>query len=106
MTTIEGVDGVAQGEIIEIIGRILNRHGEPVPVWASRSGKQIPSAGTRIPMAPTPHRWTRTLSVALTFDSDNGDIYWIKTVKPGAYSAGPDSMRPPHIHFEIHGQSG
>lgn len=25
----------------------------------------------------------------------------IKTVKPGAYPAGPDWTRPPHIHFEV-----
>jgi len=36
--------------------------------------------------------------------SDNDGAYRIKTVKPGAYPAGPDWMRPPHIHFEIHGQ--
>ena len=23
---------------------------------------------------------------------------------PGAYSAGPNWMRPPHIHFEVHGR--
>ena len=31
-------------------------------------------------------------------------VYRIKTVKPGAYPAGPDWTRPPHIHFEVHGQ--
>ena len=24
--------------------------------------------------------------------------------RSGAYPAGPDWMRPPHIHFEVHGQ--
>lgn len=28
----------------------------------------------------------------------------VKTVKPGAYPAGPDWKRPPHVHFEVHGQ--
>jgi protocatechuate 3,4-dioxygenase beta subunit len=35
---------------------------------------------------------------------DDDGIYRIKTVKPGAYPAGPDWMRPPHIHFEVHGR--
>jgi protocatechuate 3,4-dioxygenase, beta subunit len=34
---------------------------------------------------------------------DDG-VYRIKTVKPGAYPAGPAWMRPPHIHFEVHGR--
>jgi protocatechuate 3,4-dioxygenase, beta subunit len=35
--------------------------------------------------------------------SDNDGAYSLKTVKPGAYAAGPDQVRPPHIHFEVHG---
>ena len=34
--------------------------------------------------------------------SDNDGVYWIKTVKPGAYPAGSDWLRAPHIHFEVH----
>ena len=29
----------------------------------------------------------------------------MKTIKPGAYPAGPNRMRPPHIHFEVTGTS-
>src|SRR5205085_12438087 len=36
--------------------------------------------------------------------SDLDGAYRIKTVKPGAYPAGPDWMRPPHIHFEVLGK--
>jgi len=40
----------------------------------------------------------------LTTDAEGR--YRIKTIKPGAYPAGPDArMRPPHIHFDVTGKS-
>jgi protocatechuate 3,4-dioxygenase beta subunit len=38
----------------------------------------------------------------LTADVDGR--YSFKTIKPGAYPAGPNSMRPAHIHFQVSGQ--
>jgi protocatechuate 3,4-dioxygenase beta subunit len=31
--------------------------------------------------------------------------YRFKTIKPGAYPANPNWMRPPHIHFDVTGMS-
>jgi protocatechuate 3,4-dioxygenase, beta subunit len=104
LTTIEGVDGVAQGEIIEIAGRILNRHGEPVrgvglTIWqANTFGRYAHSNDAN--SAPLDPNFVGCAYIR----SDNDGAYRIKTVKPGAYPAGPNWTRPPHIHFEVHGQ--
>jgi protocatechuate 3,4-dioxygenase beta subunit len=103
LTTINGADGVAQGEIIEITGRILNRHGEPVggvgvTIWQANCFGRYAHANDSNP-APLDPNFVGCVGIRC---GDDG-IYRIKTIKPGAYPAGPDWMRPPHIHFEVHG---
>lgn len=104
LTTVKGADGLAQGEIIEVVGRILNLHGEPIrgaelTIWqANRFGRYTHSNDSNpAPLDPN------FVGCADVRSGDNG-AYRIKTIKPGAYPAGPDWMRPPHIHFEVHGQ--
>ena len=104
LTNVEGGRGRATGEIIEVTGRILNRHGEPVggvgiTVWQANSfGRYAHSNdGNPAPLDPNFAGYVDIVS------NDDG-VYRIKTVKPGAYPAGPDWMRPPHIHFEVRGR--
>jgi protocatechuate 3,4-dioxygenase beta subunit len=104
LTTIEGGDGVAQGEIIKVTGRILNRHGEPVrgvslTIWqANTFGRYAhPNDSNPAPLDPN-------FVGCVDIRSNDDGVYRVKTVKPGAYPTGPDWMRPPHIHFEIHGR--
>ncbi len=37
--------------------------------------------------------------------TDADGSYRFKTVKPGAYPASPNWMRPPHIHFDVKGRA-
>jgi protocatechuate 3,4-dioxygenase beta subunit len=104
LTVVEGADGIAQGEIVEVTGRILNRKGDPVSgagltIWqANTFGRYMhPNDTNPSPLDPN---FVGSADIRL---QDNG-VYRIKTVKPGAYSAGRDWMRPPHIHFEVHGR--
>jgi protocatechuate 3,4-dioxygenase beta subunit len=104
LTAIEGADGIAQGEIIEVSGRILNRNGEPVPgagvtIWqANTFGRYMhPDDANPAPLDPN-------FVGSADIRSGEDATYRIKTVKPGAYPAGPDWNRPPHIHFEVHGK--
>jgi protocatechuate 3,4-dioxygenase beta subunit len=104
LTTIEGVDGVAQGQIIEVSGRILNHHGEPLrgiglTIWQANSFGRY-AHGNDHNVAPLDPNFVGCVGVR----SDSDGVYRIKTIKPGAYPAGPDWMRPPHIHFEVHGR--
>jgi protocatechuate 3,4-dioxygenase, beta subunit len=104
LTSVNGVDGLAQGEIIEVTGRILNLAGEPVPgvpvtIWQANTFGRYVHVNDPNP-APLDPNFVGCVGIR----SGDGGIYRIKTVKPGAYPAGPDWMRPPHIHFEVHGQ--
>jgi protocatechuate 3,4-dioxygenase beta subunit len=104
LTSVKGIEGIAQGEIIEVTGRVLNLDGEPirgvpVTIWqANTFGRYMhPNECNPAPLDPN-------FVGCVGIQSVHDGVYRIKTVKPGAYPAGPDWMRPPHIHFEIHGQ--
>jgi protocatechuate 3,4-dioxygenase beta subunit len=104
LTVSKGVDGVAQGEIIEVTGRILDLHGEPVrgmglTIWQANSFGRYAHCNDANP-APLDPNFVGCVDIR----SGHDGVYRIKTVKPGAYPVGPDWMRPPHIHFEVHGQ--
>jgi protocatechuate 3,4-dioxygenase beta subunit len=104
MTIVEGVDGHAQGEIIEVTGRVLDLHGEPVcgarlTIWqANTFGRYVhPSDCNPAPLDPN-------FVGFATIRSGNDGGYRFKTVKPGPYPVGTDWMRAPHIHLEVQGQ--
>ena len=104
LTTIKGAGGHAQGEIIEVTGRILDLHGEPVrgvrlTIWQANSFGRYAHANDSNP-APLDPNFAGCAGIR---SNDHG-VYRIKTVKPGAYPAAPEWMRPPHIHFEVHGR--
>jgi protocatechuate 3,4-dioxygenase, beta subunit len=104
LTSLKGTQGLAQGEIIEVTGRVLNLDGEPVrgipvTIWQANTFGRYVHANDPNPAPLDPH-----FVGCVGIRSDSEGVYRIKTVKPGAYPAGPDWMRPPHIHFEIHGQ--
>jgi protocatechuate 3,4-dioxygenase beta subunit len=104
LTAIGGANGVAQGEVIEVRGRVLNCNGDPVPgadltIWqANALGRYMHPADAN----PSPLDPNFAGSTDIRSDEDGG--YRIRTVKPGAYPAGTDWMRPPHIHFEVQGK--
>jgi protocatechuate 3,4-dioxygenase, beta subunit len=104
LTIMEGVDGHAQGEIIEVTGRVLDDKGEPVPgarltIWQANSfGRYVhPNDHNPAPLDPNFEGFA-------TIQSGNDGVYRIRTVKPGPYPGGPDWMRAPHIHLEVQGQ--
>src|SRR5215207_1649705 len=98
-------DRRAAGEVIEVMGRIMNRRGEPV-------------AGARIEIwqANTHGRYTHpTDRNVATLDpnfegyalltTDNECKYRFRSVKPGAYPEDSGTMRAPHIHFDVLGRN-
>ena len=104
LTSIDGGSGCALGEIIEVRGRVLGLPGGPVrgaklTIWqANTFGRYAhPNDSSPVPLDPN------FTGSACMRTGDAGE-YRIKTVKPGAYPAGPDWMRPPHIHIEVQGQ--
>ena len=104
LTSVKGLMGSAQGEIIAVTGRVLNLDGEPVrgvpvTIWQANSFGRYVHAND-----PNPVLFYPNFAGCVGIRSDSNGVYRIKTVKPGAYPAGPGWMRPPHIHFEVHGQ--
>jgi len=104
LTVVEGAAGVALGEVIEVTGRILNCKGDPVcgavlTIWQANTFGRYTHPDDTNPSPLDPNFIGNT-------DIRSGDdgVYRIKTVRPGTYPAGPDWMRPPHIHFEVHGR--
>src|SRR2546425_10430323 len=104
LTTIPGKPGRAAGQVIHVMGRVINVAGHPVhgarvEIWQANTHGRYTHPSDTNPAPLDPH--FEGFAV-LTTDAEGR--YRIKTIKPGAYPAGPDRMRPPHIHFEVTGQ--
>jgi protocatechuate 3,4-dioxygenase beta subunit len=104
LTRVPGRPGRAQGQVLNVMGRVLNLKGEPVrnakiEVWqANAHGRYThPSDANPAPLDPNFEG-----AALLTADADGR--YRFTTIKPAAYPAGPNSMRPAHIHFQVSGQ--
>ena len=104
LTQISGRSHRAQGQVLNVMGRVLNLAGEPVrnarvEVWqANTYGRYThPSDPNPVPLDPNFEG-----TALLTTDSEGR--YRFKTIKPAAYPAGPNLMRPAHIHFQVSGR--
>jgi protocatechuate 3,4-dioxygenase beta subunit len=100
----DGREGPPKGELIEVLGRVLNCDGRPIRgarlvIWQANSfGRYAhPNDVKTAPLDPNFDGFGEIQS-----DHDGG--YRIMTIKPGAYPAGADWMRPPHIHFDVQGK--
>src|SRR5213594_4591234 len=106
LTALPGKPGRAAGQVIYVMGRVVNVQGQPVKgarveLWqANTHGRYThPSDTNPAPLDPNFEGFAIQ-------DTDAEGRFRIKTIKPGAYPAGPDSrMRPPHIHFDVTGKS-
>lgn len=94
----------AKGQLLVVTGRVINTNGEPlkgarIEVWqANAAGRYAhPSDANTAPLDPNFQGFA-----ALTTDADGR--YRFKTIKPGAYPTGPDTVRPSHIHFDVAGR--
>jgi protocatechuate 3,4-dioxygenase, beta subunit len=102
LTRVGGSAGRAQGQVIEVMGRVLNRHGKPIPgakldVWqANAAGRYAhPQDPAIMPLDPN------FQGFASIRTSDDGR-WKMLTVKPGTYDS-PIGQRPPHIHLDVVG---
>jgi protocatechuate 3,4-dioxygenase, beta subunit len=105
LTMIAGRTGRAQGQVIYVAGRVVNRYGQPVPgakmeVWQANSHGRYthPSDDHDSPLDPNFEGYAQLVT-------DAEGRYRIKTIKPGDY---PDdasgARRAPHIHFDVTGR--
>jgi protocatechuate 3,4-dioxygenase, beta subunit len=96
--------GEAQGQLLHVRGRVLNRLGQPVShagidIWQANAGGKYchPSDTNPAPLDPNFKGFAR-----LTTDASGH--YSFRTIKPGRYPTADGDMRPPHIHFAVEGQ--
>ena len=104
LTRVAGRPGRAQGQVLNVMGRVLNLKGEPVrnakvEIWqANAHGRYThPSDHNPAPLDPN-------FEGGATLSSDLDGRYRFMTIKPAAYPAGPNRMRPAHIHFQVSGR--
>ena len=97
----------AQGEVIDISGKVLDEDARPVrdtliEIWNAnthgRYSHTLDSGNTDSPLDPNFYGFGRLLT-------DSEGCYRLRTIKPGAYIARRDIgwWRPPHVHFSIIG---
>jgi len=107
LTVIRGRSERAQGKIIHVMGRVLDRKGKPVrgariELWqANAHGRYAhPADVNPAPLDPN------FQGFGIQTTDDEGQ-YRFKTIKPAAYPINPmnpGAVRPPHIHFDIAGK--
>jgi protocatechuate 3,4-dioxygenase, beta subunit len=103
LTMLPGRPGRAEGQVLNVLGRVVNLAGEPVrnaavEVWqANARGRYTHSSDPNT--APLDPNFEG--SAILTTDVEGR--YRFKTIKPAAYPAA-NTMRPAHIHFQVSGR--
>ncbi len=101
LTQIEGNKEVAKGKTIVIEGVVVDTDGKivedaSVEIWqANAAGRYAhPHDTNKAPLDENFQGWA-------IVPSGKEGTFKFKTILPGAYPAGKDWMRPPHIHFKI-----
>ena len=101
LTIIRGKKEKAQGQVIYVVGRVLDLKGEPIPgtqveIWqANTFGRYLhPSDTNPAPIDPN----FQGYGIQTT---DAEGRYRFKTVKPAPYPVSEDWTGPPHVHFRV-----
>lgn len=104
LTARPGKPGRAAGQVIYAMGRVVDVQGQPVngarvELWqANTHGRYThPSDTNPAPLDPNFEGFA-------VQDTDAEGRYRFKTIKPGAYPATANWMRPPHLHFDVTGK--
>ena len=104
LTRLPGRSGRAEGQILNVMGKVLNLAGEPVrnakvEIWQANSHGRYTH-----PSDPNPAPLDPNFDGLAVLATDAEGRYRFTTIKPAAYPTGPNSMRPAHIHFQVTGR--
>ena len=104
LTWIKGHKKRAQGKVIQVTGRVLDRHGNPVSgarveLWQCNSLGRYAHPGD-IATAPLDPDFQGFAAIR----AGRRGEWRITTIKPAAYDS-PIGRRTPHIHLTVHGTS-
>jgi protocatechuate 3,4-dioxygenase, beta subunit len=104
LTRVPGRPGRAEGQVLNVMGRVVNLKGEPVrnakvEVWQANAHGRYTH-----PSDPNPAPLDSNFEGSAILTTDLDGRYRFKTIKPAAYPAGPNTIRPAHVHFQVSGQ--
>jgi protocatechuate 3,4-dioxygenase beta subunit len=105
LTRIPGKPGRAQGQVIHLMGRVLDMKGEPlagvrVEIWQANAHGRYVHESDYNPAPIDPNFEGFGVQVA-----DREGRYCFTTIKPYGYPTHiPGWQRPPHIHFDVTGK--
>ncbi len=107
LTRVAGGSGRAEGEVIEVTGQILDDGCKPlagsiVEVWQANTHGLYDHPRDR----PRGRAFDPNFQGYARLTADRDGRYRFVTIIPGAYPAARDWVRPPHIHFKVHGPVG
>ena len=104
LTVIQGQPGRAAGQVIHVMGRVMNTQGQAIQgvrieIWqANTHGRYThPNDTNPAPLDPNFEGFA-------VLNTDAKGRYRFKTIKPGAYPGDSGAIRPPHIHFDVTGK--
>jgi protocatechuate 3,4-dioxygenase, beta subunit len=105
LTLTTGKPGRAAGQVVEVLGRIMNREGKAVvgarvEIWQANTHGRYTHPSDRNPSPLDPN-----FEGFAVLRTDAEGRYRFKTIKPGAYPDDSGAMRAPHIHFEVLGST-
>ncbi|MCT2559839.1 protocatechuate 3,4-dioxygenase [Tsuneonella sp. YG55] len=103
LTRVGGGSGRAKGQVIEVMGRVLDRLGKPIPgarldIWqANAAGRYAhPQDPAVMPLDPNFQGFA-------SIHTGTDGSWKLLTVKPGSYDS-PIGQRTPHIHMDVTGR--
>ena len=105
LTRVRGAKGIARGEPINVIGRVVDLRGRPVrgvrlDLWQANAVGRYDHPGDHAnPAALDPN-----FQGFARLSTDRDGQFKFRTIKPSAYNT-PIGMRTPHIHFDIAGRA-
>jgi len=104
LSQVKGKSGRAKGDIYYVTGRVTDVKGEPVggaeiELWQANAAGRYRHGADQNPAPLDPN-----FEGYAIVKTDSDGQYRFKTIKPGAYGAGPNLTRPPHIHVDVTGQ--
>lgn len=101
LTHIEGHRSSADGQYIVVGGQVRDTHGDPVAGVTLEIWQADTDGRYHHPYDPRAVKRDEDFQGWAILKSNERGEFHFKTVMPGAYPAGRDWIRPPHIHFKI-----
>lgn len=103
LTRVRGRPGIAKGQPIQVIGRVVDLHGNPIrnaqiELWQCNAAGRYAHPGDSANPAPLDPNFQGF--ARLVADRDGG--FKFRSIKPKDYDT-PIGRRTPHIHFDIQG---